>query len=83
MVLLLSNILHILAGDEIEREKYLKNPDAYAAAVNGLTAEERRALVTLDQSEMIALGLHPFVSHSFRRVLERSGVLEADSPDKQ
>ncbi len=61
----------------------MKDPEAYAAAVDGLTTEEKCALVNLDQSEMIALGLHPFVSHSFRRVLERSGVLEAVSPNKK
>jgi len=79
---ILSNILHTLARDEIEREKYLKNPKGYAASVDGLTTEERDALVTLDQSKMIGLGLHPFVSHSFRRVLERSGVLKPETPKK-
>jgi 2,3-dihydroxyphenylpropionate 1,2-dioxygenase len=78
----LSETLHNLAGDKVEREKYLADPAAYAASIDGLSDEERKALVALDQSEMIALGMHPFVPHSFRRVLERAGVLEAAAPPK-
>jgi len=78
----LSETLHNLAGDKVEREKYLADPAAYAASIDGLSDEERKALVALDQSEMIALGMHPFVPHSFRRVLERAGVLEATAPPK-
>jgi len=78
----LSETLHNLAGDKGEREKYLADPVAYAASIDGLSDEERKALVALDQSEMIALGMHPFVPHSFRRVLERAGVLEAAAPPK-
>jgi len=79
----LSETLHNLAGDKLEREKYLADPSAYAASITGLSDAERKALVALDQSEMIALGMHPFVPHSFRRVLERAGVLEAAAPPRK
>ena len=54
----------------------------HAASVDGLTEAEREALVKLDQGQMIRLGMHPFVPHAFRRVLERAGILEALSPKK-
>jgi 2,3-dihydroxyphenylpropionate 1,2-dioxygenase len=79
----LSETLHNLAGDKAERNKYLANPVAYAASIAGLRDEERKALVALDQREMIALGMHPFVPHTFRRVLERAGILEAAAPPKK
>ena len=80
---ILSEVLHNLSTDEKEREKYLLNPAAYAATIEGISNEEREALISLDQSEMIALGMHPFVSHSFRRVLERAGVLQAAAPPEK
>ena len=76
----LTETLHLLATDAAERERYLAGAKAYAASIEGLSEEERAALVRLDQAEMIALGLHPFVPHSFRRVLERMGRLEASGP---
>ena len=76
----LTETLHRLATDAAERERYLAGAEAYAASIEGLSEEERAALVRLDQAEMIALGLHPFVPHSFRRVLERMGLLEAPGP---
>jgi 2,3-dihydroxyphenylpropionate 1,2-dioxygenase len=78
----LSETLHRLAQDKAERDRYLADPKAYAAGIAGLTAEERGALATLDQKKMIALGMHPFVPHAFRRVLERAGILEAPAPGK-
>ena len=78
----LSETLHRLAADESERTRYLADPAAYAASIDGLTAAEREALVSLDQSRMIALGMHPFVPHAYRRVLERAGILEPDAPEK-
>ena len=80
---ILSNTLHILASNKVERDRYLADPEAYATSIDGLSEIERRALVNLNQSEMIGLGMHPFVPHSFRRVLERSGVLEAAEPEKK
>lgn len=78
----LSQALHRLANDKTERDRYLADPKAYAAAVAGLDAREQAALVSLDQDEMIAMGLHPFVPHAFRRVLERMGLREAPVPKK-
>ena len=78
-----SNTLHILTSNKVERDRYLADPEAYATSIDGLSEIERRALVNLNQSEMIGLGMHPFVPHSFRRVLERSGVLEAAEPEKK
>jgi len=75
---LLSDTLHRLAGDRDERQRYLDDPEKYAASILELTEDERDALIKLDQPKMIALGVHPFVSHAFRRVLERSGVLNPD-----
>ena len=63
-----------------EREKYLSDPNAYARSIEGLADTEREALVELNQEKMIALGMHPFVSHAFRRVLERAGILVAPAP---
>jgi len=78
----LSDTLHRLAADKGERDRYLADPAAYAASIDGLTEEERAALVTLDQAAMIGLGMHPFVPHAFRRVLERAGLREAPAPGK-
>ncbi len=78
----LSDTLHRLAADKGERDRYLADPVAYAASIDGLTEEERAALVTLDQAAMIGLGMHPFVPHAFRRVLERAGLREAPAPGK-
>lgn len=78
----LSETLHRLAGDSGERERYLADPKAYAASIDGLAPEEQDALVKLDQKQMIDLGMHPFVPHAFRRVLERAGILEAPAPKK-
>ena len=74
--------VHRLAQDEQERARYLADPSAYAAAIDGLSAEERDALVKLDQEQMIRLGMHPFVPHAYRRVLERAGILKPDAPEK-
>ena len=78
----LSDALHRLANDPAERERYLADAKAYAAAVDGLTDAEREALVALDQARMIEMGVHPFVPHAFRRVLERAGLLEPPAPGK-
>ncbi len=62
--------------------RYLADPTAYAASIDGLTEVERDALVSLDQARMIEIGMHPFVPHAYRRVLERAGILKADAPEK-
>ncbi|NQU72492.1 MAG: hypothetical protein HQ514_18220 [Rhodospirillales bacterium] len=78
----LSETLHSLAANESERTRYLADPAAYAASIDGLTEIERDALVSLDQARMIEIGMHPFVPHAYRRVLERAGILTADAPEK-
>ena len=79
----LSETLHRLAAEEAERTRYLADPAAYAASIDGLTETEREALVSLDQSRMIEIGMHPFVPHAYRRVLERAGILKPDAPEKR
>ena len=70
-----------MTTDRDERERYLADRNAYVASIDGLSAIEREALVSLDQSRMIEIGMHPFISHSYRRVLERAGILKADAPE--
>jgi hypothetical protein len=73
---------HRLAQDHSERDRYLADPEDYAATIEGLSPEEPDALVKLDQEQMINIGMHPFVPHAFRRVLERAGILETPAPKK-
>ena len=77
----LTETLHRLTIIDAERDRYLEDPAAYAAAIDGLTEVERGALVRLDRKEMAELGLHPFVPHAFLRVLERMGLREAPEPE--
>ena len=74
----LSDTLHRLATNSDERKLYLADRQMYVSNLENLTEEEKEALIKLDQSQMIRLGIHPFVSHSLRRVLERSGVIQPD-----
>ncbi len=76
----LTETLHRLATIAAERDRYLEDPTAYAASIDGLTGEERDALVRLERAEMVSLGLHPFVPHAFIRVLERLGLREEPNP---
>jgi hypothetical protein len=75
---LLSEILHTLTNDEIERKRYLADRQKFVHRIDGLSHEEKNALVELNQIKFIQLGVHPFVSHALRRVLERAGILEPD-----
>ena len=77
----LTDTLHRLATEPAERDRYLADPTAYAAAIDGLSAEEQGALVRLERKEMVALGLHPFVPHAFLRVLESMGLREPPAPE--
>ncbi|MHA1109423.1 MAG: hypothetical protein ACTSQV_09990 [Alphaproteobacteria bacterium] len=52
----LTETLHRLATTEAERDRYLEDPTAYAASIDGLTDEERAALVRLERAEMVGLG---------------------------
>jgi 2,3-dihydroxyphenylpropionate 1,2-dioxygenase len=78
----LTETLHRLAGDAVERDRYLADPAAYAAGIGGLLDQERGALARLDRKEMEAMGMHPFVPHAFLRVLERLGLREPPEPGK-
>ena len=64
--------------DEIERKRYLADRQKFVRGIDGLSHEEKNALIELNQIKFIQLGVHPFVSHALRRVFERTGVLEPD-----
>ncbi len=81
-LVVLTETLHRLTTEAAERERYVADPEAYAESVEGLSSDERAALVRLDREEMIALGLHPFVPHAFLRVLEGMGLREPLEPEK-
>jgi 2,3-dihydroxyphenylpropionate 1,2-dioxygenase len=56
----LTATLYRLANDAAERQRYVRDPRAYAAAA-GLALDEERALAALDQGQMLAVGIHPLV----------------------
>jgi 2,3-dihydroxyphenylpropionate 1,2-dioxygenase len=56
----LTTILYRLANDPAERAKYASDRKAYAARA-GLAPDEERALAAMDQSQILALGIHPLV----------------------
>ena len=66
----LTAALHRLANDAEERKRYLADRHGYAAALD-LTREERKALVNIDQDEMIGLGIHPFLPFMTNLHLDR------------
>ena len=66
----LSGALHELANDASARQRYLEDPESFARA-HGLTAEERAALIDLDEDRMQALDVHPFLPFMARLQLDR------------
>ena len=66
----LMRALHVLAHDDGARARYLDDPAAYAGAQD-IGPEERKALTSLDQEAMIALGVHPFLPFMARMWLDR------------
>ena len=66
----LTEVLHRLAHDEGERTRYLSDPAGYAATLP-LSAEEREGLARMQESELLALGVHPFVPFMARLQLDR------------
>jgi 2,3-dihydroxyphenylpropionate 1,2-dioxygenase len=56
----LTQMLYRLANDAEERRRYLGDPKSYAAGA-GLAVDEEAALGTLDQTRLLALGIHPLV----------------------
>ncbi len=65
----LTAALYRLANDEGERARYLRDPAAYAKSA-GLSPDEERALAALDQTRMLALGIHPLVFFLARMQIE-------------
>lgn len=66
----LTQALYRLAHDPAERQAYLRDPKAYAAA-RGLTREETAALAGLDEAAMVDLGVHPLVPFLARMQTDR------------
>jgi 2,3-dihydroxyphenylpropionate 1,2-dioxygenase len=64
--------LHGIAHDAERRAEYLAGRAAYADRFR-LTAEQRAALVALDQKAIVALGTHPLLPFLARMQVERAG----------
>jgi 2,3-dihydroxyphenylpropionate 1,2-dioxygenase len=56
----LTSLLYRLANDERERRRFVGDPRAFAAA-SSLAPDEERALASFDQTQLLALGIHPLV----------------------
>ena len=67
----LSIILHRLANNAEERKRYTADRKAYVAGFD-LSKKEKSALVNLNDAEMVALGVHPFMSFMARLHIERA-----------
>jgi len=67
----LTVVLHKLANDTTERDRFTADRKAY---VNGLklTKTEKKALLNLKDQEMVKLGVHPFLSFMARLHIERA-----------
>ena len=68
----LTDALHRIANDGAERARYVADRASFAAEID-LSAEERQALVTMDEAAFATLGIHPFVPFMARLQLEREG----------
>lgn len=66
----LTQVLYTLANEEGERRRYVADPAAYAAG-SGLDAAEQQALAALDQTKLLALGIHPLVFFLANLQIER------------
>ena len=66
----LTQTLYTLANEEGERRRYVTDPAAYAAG-SGLDAAEQQALAALDQTKLLALGIHPLVFFLANLQIER------------
>jgi 2,3-dihydroxyphenylpropionate 1,2-dioxygenase len=56
----LTSLLYRLANDERERRRFVGDPRGFAAA-SSLAPDEERALAAFDQTQLLALGIHPLV----------------------
>jgi len=68
----LTSALHGLAQDAQKRAEYQDNPEAYADAFD-LTPDHRSALIQLDVSALVVMGVHPLVPFLARMHLDREG----------
>ena len=67
----LTVILHRLANDTAERDRYTADRQAYVKALK-LTRKEKTALLNLKDEEMVKMGVHPFLSFMARLHIERA-----------
>jgi 2,3-dihydroxyphenylpropionate 1,2-dioxygenase len=67
----LTAALYRLANDDGARGDYLRDPAAYAKSA-GLAPDEEKALAALDQTGMLALGIHPLVFFLARMQIEHA-----------
>jgi 2,3-dihydroxyphenylpropionate 1,2-dioxygenase len=65
----LTAALYRLANDDGARGEYLRDPVAYAKSA-GLAPDEEKTLAALDQTGMLALGIHPLVFFLARMQIE-------------
>jgi 2,3-dihydroxyphenylpropionate 1,2-dioxygenase len=75
--LALTVALHRLANDEDERARYLADPKGYAKGLD-ISEKERKALVALNDKQMVAMGVHPFLPFMARLQIEREQRIHAD-----
>lgn len=66
----LTDALHRIANDAVERARFTADRTAFAAELD-LTAEERMALVKMDEAGFARLNIHPFVPFMARLQLAR------------
>jgi 2,3-dihydroxyphenylpropionate 1,2-dioxygenase len=66
----LTAALHQLANDAGARKRYVADPAAFASGA-GVSTEEERALASLDQAAMVALGVHPLVPFLAKLQIDR------------
>ena len=69
----LTEVLHTLAHDPIERQKFVNKPASYARSQ--IPDEKQRALLAeLNAPELVNLGIHPFLPFMLRLQLDREGI---------
>jgi 2,3-dihydroxyphenylpropionate 1,2-dioxygenase len=67
----LTVILHRLANDDAERDRFAADRKAYVTGLD-LSRKEKSALMRLKDEEMVAMGVHPFLSFMARLHIERA-----------
>jgi 2,3-dihydroxyphenylpropionate 1,2-dioxygenase len=72
----LTVVLHRLANDAVERDRFADDRKAYVAGLD-LSKKEKTALVRLKDEEMVAMGVHPFLSFMARLHIERAAKKRA------